>query len=900
MPLTTTKEFPPDDTLLAAGPTEPSSPPADQESLDWAALPLEEIWTQAFDAVLVVDRRQRIVRFNQGAEQLFGYTFAQALGQPVAVFLRLAPDGWQNPSLSHSYRQSVSGHHKDGSGFTADAWLATPQQPDPPFTAVFLRLDAARQMSTSPAQADCAELEQRVQQHTAELEAANARLQQEIAERWRAEEELRKTVRAVEQSPVSIVITDLEARIEYVNPKFVAITGYSTQEVLGQNPRILKSGETSVEDYRQMWDAISAGQEWRGEFHNRKKNGELYWELASISPIRNQNNTITHYLGVKEDITERKRAEESLRLNEVRLEALLRFSSMTAAAEKEIIDLALEEGVRLTNSTIGYLHFINEDQISLELFTWSQEVYKHCYAEKTKHYPLEQAGVWVDCVRQRRPVIHNDYQHVPDRKGYPEGHIHIVRHLSVPLIDGDRVVAVAGVGNKAEPYDETDARQLSLFMSAMWGLLQRKRAELALQQLNAELEQRVKQRTAEVQDLYNNAPCGYHSLDPDGVIIHINDTELRWLGYQRDELAGCKHFVELLTAESGRQFQQRHLLLQQHGYVKDLELTIVRKDSATFPVLLNETTVRDEAGHYVMSRSTVFNISELKQAEAAWRHSEERFRRYFELSLVGMAVTSPERGWLEVNDRLCEILGYFPEELTHLSWADVTHPADVEASMACFSRMLAGEIDGCALDKRFIRKDGQSIEVSISLKCLRRPDGGVECFLALVQDITASKRAEHALRLSRDELSAANASLAKAARLKDEFLASMSHELRTPLTGILNLSEALQEQIYGRLNERQLNYLHTIEENGRHLLELINDILDLSRIEAGQLELHAEKCSAAEVCQSSLQLIKGMAHKKRQRDIFHHRSGNYRAACRCAPFEADVVQSAWQCRQIHA
>ncbi len=130
-------------------------------------------------------------------------------------------------------------------------------------------------------------------------------------ERQRAEGALRKLSRAVEQSASTIIITDTQGYIEYANPRFTETTGYSLAEVLGQHTRILKSGHTSPEEYRRLWETITAGKEWRGEFHNKKKNGELYWESASISPIKNAEGVITHFLAVKEDITERKQAEET-------------------------------------------------------------------------------------------------------------------------------------------------------------------------------------------------------------------------------------------------------------------------------------------------------------------------------------------------------------------------------------------------------------------------------------------------------------------------------------------------------------------------------------------------------------------------------------------------------------
>jgi PAS domain S-box-containing protein len=132
----------------------------------------------------------------------------------------------------------------------------------------------------------------------------------DITDRKRAEDQLRQLSRAVEQSPASIVITDTDANIEYVNPRFSQVTGYSLEEAIGKNPRILKSDRTPTETYRQLWETLSAGKEWRGEFINRRKNGELYNESAIISPVTDPQGNITHYLAVKEDITELKELQK--------------------------------------------------------------------------------------------------------------------------------------------------------------------------------------------------------------------------------------------------------------------------------------------------------------------------------------------------------------------------------------------------------------------------------------------------------------------------------------------------------------------------------------------------------------------------------------------------------------
>ncbi|UJS18355.1 MAG: PAS domain S-box protein [Candidatus Jettenia sp.] len=155
----------------------------------------------------------------------------------------------------------------------------------------------------------------------------------DITERKQMEEGLRKLSNAVEQNPCSIIITNTRGEIEYVNSKFVQLTGYTFDEVVGKNPHILKSGKTPIEAYEQLWAVITSGNIWHGEFVNKKKNGELYWESVSISPIKKADGTIAHFVAIKEDITEQKQFENELRKQRDQLEYL---TTQLTAANKEL------------------------------------------------------------------------------------------------------------------------------------------------------------------------------------------------------------------------------------------------------------------------------------------------------------------------------------------------------------------------------------------------------------------------------------------------------------------------------------------------------------------------------------------------------------------------------------
>ena len=247
-----------------------------------------------------------------------------------------------------------------------------------------------------------------------------------------------------------------------------------------------------------------------------------------------ESNEVLHRLNleleqrVEERTGELSHANAELRLNEERLAALLALSQQKFDTEEELIRYALEEAVRLARSKVGYLHFFNEDQQTLGLFLWSEAVMGFCTAAKTPHYPLPEAGVWADCVRQRQPVVHNDYPNLAKKKGLPEGHFPLLRHLSLPIFDGEKIVAVLGVGNKEEPYDADDIRQLILYMRSTWEMVKRKRVETLLH----DSEQRYR-------TIFNESPDGIVLIDTEtGKAVEFNDVAHRQLGYSREEFAG--------------------------------------------------------------------------------------------------------------------------------------------------------------------------------------------------------------------------------------------------------------------------------------------------------------------------------------------------------------------------
>jgi PAS domain S-box-containing protein len=275
-------------------------------------------------------------------------------------------------------------------------------------------------------------------------------------------------------------------KIIEVNPAACKMLGYDTEEMLGKTTLDFVDDENKKIFINQT-SKISSTKHRSYEIVLKKKTGEDLPAYFNATTIRDESGKVQGAFAFISDITERKRAE-------CRIEALLSLNQMTEASLDEIGAFALENGVKLTNSTIGYIAFVNEDETVLTMHSWSKEAMEQCkLIDRPLVYPLATVGLWGEAIRQRKPVITNNYSEPsPLKKEFPEGHINIIRHMNIPLFEGNKITAVAGVGNKEKDYDQSDIRQLTLLMQGMWRLVQRKREQEAKKELEYQLLQAQK------------------------------------------------------------------------------------------------------------------------------------------------------------------------------------------------------------------------------------------------------------------------------------------------------------------------------------------------------------------------------------------------------------------------
>ena len=322
----------------------------------------------------------------------------------------------------------------------------------------------------------------------------------DITERKRTEEALRESeekFRLLVDSAqdYAIVMLGTDGRVASWNEGAQRMKLYTAPEIIGKHFSCFYSEDDikNGKPERELKIASETGR-FEDEGLRVRKDGSHFQANVVINAIRDKSGKLRGFSKITRDITEQKRAEEVLRAS-VRLGEYTLNHSLD-----ELLTYILDEAESLTDSRIGFFHFLEPDQETLRLQTWSTNTLKNmCTAEgKGAHYSVNEAGVWVEAIKERRPVVHNDYNSLPGRKGLPAGHAPVIREMVVPIFRGGDIMAVIGVGNKPEDYLEQDLKTVTQLANRAWDIILAKRADDEIKKLNEELEQRVVERTTEL------------------------------------------------------------------------------------------------------------------------------------------------------------------------------------------------------------------------------------------------------------------------------------------------------------------------------------------------------------------------------------------------------------------
>ena len=320
----------------------------------------------------------------------------------------------------------------------------------------------------------------------------------------------------------------------------------------------------------------------------------MFVEVRAI-PKFDRDGQLTGLVHIVRDITERKISEELIRM---RLE-LLEFSATNSL--DELLQKTLDEVGSLTDSPIGFYHFISEDEKTISLQAWStRTVNEFCQAEgKGRHYPVDQGGVWVDAVRERRPVIHNDYASLPHRKGMPEGHAPVIRELVVPIMRSNRIVGILGIGNKPTDYTEKDVEIVSYLADVAWEITERKRTEDAL-----------KESDKQYRTLFEDSIDGVYSVLRDGTMTDANPSFCELFGYTRQEMIG-KDIRDLYFDPIDRPRFQKEI--EKTGFVKDYEIKFQNRYGTEVDCLVSSSMIFEKDGSITGYRGIVRDLTARKE-----------------------------------------------------------------------------------------------------------------------------------------------------------------------------------------------------------------------------------------------------------------------------------------------
>jgi len=622
------------------------------------------------------------------------------------------------------------------------------------------------------------------------------------------------------------------------NHRFERYLGLDEDEIIGRTDYDFMDTEQADAHLEQDQQAMTSGQRCISEEEIHFAYDGHVEQLETIKvPMYQPDGELMGVLGVGRDITQRKLNDEFMLLQTHRAEAMQKLSLIAEEKDEDaFIQAGLDLVEDLTYSCISFLQFYVGEVRGSDRTTWSERTLEE-YFETTidTHHPIDETGICADALRQLTTVMFNNYKEYEHHHGLPEGNTEINRLICVPVIDDSEVIMVVGIGNRDSDYTALEMETVELIANEMWRIIQRRRLESRSARFSRVLENSLN----EILIFDSQTMC----------FIDVNKVAQSNLGYSMEELRGMTP-VDIQPQFTSHSFIAMTDTLRT-GEQPELMFTTVhrRKDQTMYPVEIHL--------QYMDEHPSVF--------VAVVRDIDERLRMESELSKLAQAVEqSPEaivitnlKAEIEyVNEAFLESTAYSREEVIG------ENPRFLQSgktSAETFRSLWGALSSGQAWQGEFYNQNkfGREYIEHAIITPIRSPNGIVTHYVAVKDDITEKKQLTQELEAHRhhlEELVGERTAQLAEAREKAEsanlaksiFLANMSHEIRTPMNAIIGLTHLLQRE---RPRNDQSDRLTKIDTSAGHLLTIINDILDLSKIEAGKLTLEKSNFNLNEILQ---------------------------------------------------
>jgi PAS domain S-box-containing protein len=526
------------------------------------------------------------------------------------------------------------------------------------------------------------------------------------------------------------------------------------QQIYGKEPKIgvslleFMSVKVDREIAKGNIDRALSGEQLVQESYSGEEFLSRRYFRVSHSPIRIETGEVVGVVVLAQDLTEHKRAEEYLSKEAVRGNLLLElYEKAPQLSEKQLYDYTLEHAVRLTDSTIGFLHIVSDDQKSIILTTWNSEALKNCTALHNTHYPIDEAGNWVDCIRLRQPLIYNDYTTSPNQKGLPEGHSPLHRFMSIPVMDGEKARIIFGVGNKIEEYDNHDVVHIQLVANELQKIIKQRHAEEALRE-SQERYRLIAENTADTITVLN--------LDLNLTYVSPSVQKLR--GYSAEETIS-QSLEQIFTPASVQKINKifaDQMSLEASGKAdlfrtESLELEEYCKDGSTIWVEIAVSLIRDIAFRPTSILTVTRDVTKRKHAELRLIDSEQKYRSLAESSPDNIIRYDSESNLVYANRNVDLTLGFdLGSRIGKPPLKNTRFPAQDNYLKKLRQVIHTGQPD--ELEVVFPNCTGELRAHHIRFVAERNNEGKIIGALSIGRDITERVRAEEALHRAHDEM----------------------------------------------------------------------------------------------------------------------------------------------------